>query len=79
MENLFVEILPEGRAYEGCKGLTDTIGEDDPDNLPEIVRWPSFVHCEKHSVSCQEAGLTDYPGVLIAVAPGLRYLDENGI
>ena len=79
LKQLFVEILPDTRKFEGCEGLEVLINQDDGENLILVERWQSRQQYEKYFAWRQESGLLDRLGPLLAAPPGLRYLDDTGI
>lgn len=79
LKQLFVEILPDTRAYDGCEGLDVHLNQDDGDNLVIVERWQSRQHYEKYFAWRQETGLIDRLGPLLGAPPSIRYLDETGI
>ncbi|UCH47737.1 MAG: antibiotic biosynthesis monooxygenase [Betaproteobacteria bacterium] len=79
LKQLFVEVLPDTRAYDGCEGLEVHINQDDGDNLILLERWQSRPHYEKYFAWRQETGLIDRLGPLLGAPPNIRYLDETGI
>jgi quinol monooxygenase YgiN len=48
LKQIFVEILPDTRAYDGCEGLDVHLNQDDGDNLVIVERWQSRPHYEKY-------------------------------
>lgn len=79
LKDLFVEILPDTRAYDGCDGLDVHLNQDDGDNLVIVERWQSRPHYEKYFAWRQETGLIDRLGPLLGAPPSVRFLDETGI
>ncbi len=79
LKALFVEILPDTRAYDGCEGLDVHLNQDDGDNLVIVERWQSRSHYDKYFTWRQETGLIDRLGPLLGAPPSIRYLDETGI
>jgi quinol monooxygenase YgiN len=79
LKQIFVEILPDTRAYDGCEGLDVHLNQDDGDNLVIVERWQSRPHYEKYFAWRQETGLLDRLGPLLGAPPSVRFLDETGI
>ena len=79
LKQIFVEVLPDTRAYEGCEGLDVLLNQDDGDNLILVERWQSRPHYEKYFAWRQETGLLDRLGPLLGAPPSVRFLDETGI
>ena len=79
LKQLFVEVLPDTRKFEGCEGVDVIVNQDDGDNLILIERWQSRSAYEKYFAWRQETGLLDRLGPMLAAPPGLRYLDDTGI
>ena len=79
LKKVFVEILPDTRAFDGCEGLDVKLNQDDGENLVIIERWQSRPHYEKYFAWRQETGLLDRLGPLLGAPPSVRYLDETGI
>ena len=79
LKDLFVEILPDTRAYEGCEGLEVHLNQDDGDNLVLVEHWQSRPHYEKYFAWRQETGLLDRLGPLLGAPPSVRFLDDTGI
>ena len=59
LKQLFVEVLPDTRAYNGCEGLNVHLNQDDGNNLVIVERWQSRPHYEKYFAWRQETGLID--------------------
>lgn len=79
LKKIFVEVLPDTRAYDGCEGLEVKLNQDDGDNLVLLERWQSRPHYEKYFAWRQETGLLDRLGPLLGAPPSVRYLDDTGI
>ena len=79
LKDVFVEILPDTRTYDGCEGLDVHLNQDDGDNLVIVERWQSRPHYEKYFAWRQETGLLDRLGPLLGAPPSVRFLDETGI
>ncbi|HUU74012.1 MAG TPA: antibiotic biosynthesis monooxygenase family protein [Burkholderiales bacterium] len=79
LKQLFVEVLPDTRKYDGCEGLDVRLNQDDGDNLLLIERWQSRKQYEKYFAWRQETGLLDRLGPLLGAPPSLRYLEDTGI
>jgi quinol monooxygenase YgiN len=79
LKQLFVEILPDTRAYDGCEGLDVHLNQDDGDNLVIVERWQSRPHYEQYFAWRQQTGLIDRLGPLLGAPPSIRYLDKTGI
>ena len=79
MKQLFVEVLPDTRAYDGCEGLDVHLNQDDANNLVIVERWQSRPHYEKYFAWRQETGFIDRLGPLLGAPPSIRYLDDTGI
>ena len=79
LKDVFAEILPDTRAYDGCEGLDVHLNQDDGDNLVIVERWQSRPHYEKYFAWRQETGLLDRLGPLLGAPPSVRFLDETGI
>lgn len=79
LKDIFVEILPATRAYDGCEGLDVKINNDDGNNLVIIEHWKSRQHYEKYFAWRQETGLIDRLGPLLGAPPSVRFLDDTGI
>lgn len=79
LKQLFVEILPDTRAYDGCHSLEVHLNQDDGDNLVIVERWESRPHYEKYFAWRQETGLIDRLGPLLGAPPSIRFLDDTGI
>ncbi len=79
LKQIFVEILPDTRTYEGCEALDVHLNQDDEHNLVIVERWQSRPHYEKYFAWRQETGLLDRLGPLLGAPPSVRFLDETGI
>jgi quinol monooxygenase YgiN len=79
LKNIFVEILPDTRKYDGCESLDVKINNDDPNNLVIVERWQSRPHYEKYFAWRQKTGLIDRLGPVLGAPPGIRYLADTNI
>jgi len=79
LKNIFIEILPATRSYDGCEGLEVKINSDDANNLVIVERWQSRQHYEKYFAWRQETGLIDRLGPVLGAPPSVRFLEDTGI
>ena len=79
LKNIFIEILPDTRSYDGCEGLDVKVNQDDANNLVVVEHWKSRQHYEKYFAWRQETGLIDRLGPVLGAPPSIRYLDDTGI
>ena len=79
LKNIFVEILPDTRSYDGCEGLDVKLNSDDANNLLLVERWQSRQQYEKYFAWRQETGLIDRLGPVLGAPPSVRFLEDTGI
>jgi quinol monooxygenase YgiN len=76
LKKLFKEILPDTRAYEGCRELKIYGNQDDAGNVVLVEHWDSRPHYEKYLAWRTETGLVDKLGSMLAGPPSIRYYEE---
>lgn len=74
-KQIFKEILPDTRAYDGCKGVEVIDNQDDRANLVLVERWESRAKYDKYFAWRQESGLIERLGGVLAGPPSIRYFD----
>ncbi len=75
MKQVFKEILPDTRAYDGCLGVDVIENQDDAANVVLIERWETRAKYETYLAWRQESGFIDRLGGYIAAPPSIRYFD----
>ena len=71
----FKEILPDTRAYDGCKGVDVCENQDEAGNLVLVESWESRAKYEKYLGWRAETGVLDQLGAMCDGAPSIRYFD----
>ncbi len=75
LKQVFKDILPDTRAYDGCQGVDVLEDQDNPTTIVLIERWDSRSQYEKYLGWRQETGFVDSLGEYVAGPPSIRYFD----
>ncbi len=76
LKSLFKEILPDTRAYDGCRGITVYSNQDNSSNLVLVQHWDSPEHHQKYLAWRTETGVMDRIGAMLSGAPSIRYFEK---
>ena len=76
VKDLFKEILPDTRAYDGCQGVEVVENQDESGNVILIESWDSREKYDKYLGWRVETGLLDRLGPMLDGAPSVRYFDK---
>lgn len=68
-------ILPETRAYAGCKDVHFYENQDDPTSFMAVETWESRDAYQRYLAWRTEAGVMAKLGELLAGPPSFRYFD----
>lgn len=68
-------ILPDTRAYAGCKGVTFHSNKDDPTNVIAVEHWETKEAYQKYLAWRTETGVMAQLGAMLAAPPSIRYFD----
>ncbi len=77
MKSFMAEILPDTRAYDGCRGIDvyfDTAAEG---KMVLVEHWDSRAHHEKYVGWRTETGAMDKLGAMLAGPPSIRYFERT--
>jgi len=74
---VFKQILPDTRKFDGNISVTTYQNQDDPDTVVLIEEWESRPAYEKYLGWRQETGALDQLGQAIEGAPSIRYFDAT--
>ncbi len=77
--DMFRQILPDTRAYDGNIGIETLQNQDEPEVLVLVETWETRPHYERYFAWRQESGTVSQLGALLAGPPSLRYFDETGV
>jgi quinol monooxygenase YgiN len=76
MKSYLAEILPDSRAYDGCRGMDAYFSPEDEGRLVLIEHWESRPHHERYLGWRTETGVMDKLGGMLAGPPSIRYFDR---
>jgi quinol monooxygenase YgiN len=76
VKDLFKEILPDTRAYDGCQGVEVVENQDESGNVILIETWDSREKYDKYLGWRVETGLLDRLGPMLDGAPSVSYFDK---
>ena len=76
LKQLFVDILPDTRAYGGCQGLELIVNQEDPETLIVFERWESRKHYEAYLKWRTDTGALATLVPMLATPPSIRYFDS---
>lgn len=69
-------LLPDTRAYDGCKGVTVHQDQDDPTRILVLETWISRPQYKKYFAWRTETGALAAVVALSAAPPSVRYFDD---
>jgi quinol monooxygenase YgiN len=76
VKGLLKQMLPDTRAYAGCKGIDIYDNVDDTGDLVFYERWDSRDHYQRYLAWRTETGALDKLGEKLTGAPKIRYYDR---
>ena len=76
MKSYLAEILPDTRAYNGCRGIDVYSNTEDAGDMVLVEHWDSRAHHEKYRAWRDGTGFLDKMGTMLAGPPKLRYLER---
>jgi len=76
MKSYMAEILPESRAYDGCRAMDVYFDTEDAAKLVLIEHWDSRSHHEKYLGWRTETGVMAKIGGMLAGPPSIRYFER---
>ncbi len=71
----FKELLPDTRAYDGCKNIDVVENQENPGNLVLVESWESRAKYEKYLAWRVETGALEKMAAMCAGEPSIRYFD----
>lgn len=74
-KNLFTELLPDTRGFEGCEEIKMILNEEDSTNMVLVEKWASKSHYEKYHHWREEKGDLDRIRELLDGRPGRRFFE----
>ncbi len=74
---VFKQILPDTRKFDGNVSVTTYQNQDDPDTVVLVEEWESRPAYEKYLAWRTETGALDQLGSAIEGAPSIRYFDAT--
>ena len=77
MKAYMAEILPDTRAYDGCRGVDLYFNMDDPGNMVLVEYWDSRAHYEQYVGWRTETGVMAKIGAMLAGPPSIRYFEKT--
>ena len=76
MKSYMAELLPDTRAYDGCKSIDIYSNTEDTDSWVLVEHWESHAHHEKYIAWRKETGVIDKIGAMLAGPPSTRYFER---
>ena len=77
MKSYMAEILPDTRAYDGCRGVDEYFNTEDAGNMVLVEYRDSRAQYEKYVGWRTETGVMDKIGVMLARPPSIRYFEKT--
>ena len=71
----FRSILPQTRAFEGCRSVETLQNSDDADNVVLVEVWDTREHFERYLAWRQEGSTGEQLGQAVAKPPSIRHFD----
>ena len=78
MKSYLAELLPDTRAYDGCRGMDVYFDTEHEGNMVVVEHWQSRPHHEKYLGWRTETGVMDKLGAMLAGPPSIRYFERAG-
>lgn len=76
LKEVFRQILPDTRRFDGCRSVTVLGNEDEEGQLVLVEQWGAREHHENYMEWRTERGDIAKLGELLAAPPSIRYFDE---
>ncbi len=76
MKSYMAEIIPDTRAYDGCRGIDVYFNTEDSSNMVAVEHWDSREHYGKYHAWRKETGVLDKIGSMITGSPSIRYFEK---
>ncbi len=76
IKSYLAELLPESRAYDGCKAMDVYFNKDDGNKMVMVEQWTSRPHHEKYLGWRTETGVMQKLGGMLAGPPTIRYFEK---
>jgi quinol monooxygenase YgiN len=73
MKSYLTKILPESRAYDGCRGFDLYFDMENEGKMVIVEQWDSRSQHEKYLGWRTETGVMDKLGGMLAGPPNIRY------
>ena len=79
VKDLFREVLPDTRGYEGFESLTVHQNDDDPTPFLVWEQWATRPHYEKYLAWRTETGVLDRLLAMLNGQPSIRHFNHVGV
>ena len=76
LNSYMTEILPDTRAYDGCKSIDVYSNTEDTTSMVLVEHWESRAHHEKYIAWRKETGVIDKIGAMLAGPPSTQYFER---
>ena len=76
MKSYMAEILPDTRAYDGCKSIDIYSNTEDTSSWVLVEHWESRAHHGKYIAWRTETGVVDKIGAMLTGSPNTRYFER---
>jgi quinol monooxygenase YgiN len=76
MKAYLAELLPETRAYDGCRGMDVYFNTKNDGTMVVVEHWDSPAHHQKYLGWRTETGVMDKLGAMLAGPPSIRYFEK---
>lgn len=73
------ELLPDTRAYDGCRGVEVYEEEEKEGSILFVEHWESREHQEKYAARRTDTGVMAKFGAMLGGASSVRYFHDTGI
>ncbi len=78
-KSLLKELLPDTRAYDGCRSVDVYQDQDNPGLIHLVENWESKAHQQKYQAWRDETGIAETVGPFLAGEPKFNYFDKQDI
>ena len=76
MKSYLAEILPDTRAYDGCRRIEVYINTEDTGNMVVVEHWDSRTHHERYAAWRNETGFRDIVDPMLTGPASIRYFER---
>lgn len=76
MKTYLAQILPDTRAYDGCRGIDAYFDTQDGSKLVLVEHWDSRAHHQKYVAWRTETGVMARLGGMLAGPPSMRFFER---